>query len=129
MKRKNEKVPGFDEIIFENRNKEYGAYDLRKSYNRTTSISILSGVAIVAIIMTAFSLADSKDIPQQDKPIVIIQMSDIIKPDPVKPAENPQLLSFLQPEERREVLGIDHDLRDCIGEPPLPGGVAFYLVE
>jgi hypothetical protein len=29
MKRNEKKVPGFDEIIFRNRNKEYGAYDLR----------------------------------------------------------------------------------------------------
>ena len=29
------KAPAFDDIVFENRNKEYGAYKLRKKYNRT----------------------------------------------------------------------------------------------
>lgn len=28
------KIPDFDDIIFERRNKEYGAYFLRKRYNR-----------------------------------------------------------------------------------------------
>ena len=37
MKRIKKKVPGFDEIIFENRNKEYGAYDLRKRYKSVTT--------------------------------------------------------------------------------------------
>jgi protein TonB len=55
MKRKNEKVPGFDEIIFENRNKSYGAYDLRKRYKSTASISILSATAIAAVLFTALS--------------------------------------------------------------------------
>jgi hypothetical protein len=41
MKRKQEKVPGFDEIVFENRNKAYGAYDLRKRYKSTTCLSTL----------------------------------------------------------------------------------------
>jgi periplasmic protein TonB len=55
MKRKNEKVPEFDEIIFENRNKSYGAYDLRKRYKSTASISILSASAIAAVLFTALS--------------------------------------------------------------------------
>ncbi len=58
MKRKNEKVPGFDEIIFENRNMEYGAYDLRKRYDSATSISILSGVAFCVLLLAAFSILE-----------------------------------------------------------------------
>ena len=51
MKRKNERVPGFDEIIFENRNKEYGAYDLRKRYDATECISILGGVFLFSALV------------------------------------------------------------------------------
>ena len=60
MKRKNEKVPGFDEIIFENRNMDYGAYDLRKRYDSATSISILGGVAFAVLLIAAFSLSTEK---------------------------------------------------------------------
>lgn len=53
MKRNTKKVPQFDEIIFENRNKSYGAFDLRKRYKSTASLSILGGVSIVTIVVLA----------------------------------------------------------------------------
>ena len=34
------RIPGLIDIIFENRNKEYGAYDLRKKYHRTLLIAL-----------------------------------------------------------------------------------------
>lgn len=43
------KDPDFDDIIFERRNKEYGAYLLRKKYNRTVIISLLIGIVIIAV--------------------------------------------------------------------------------
>lgn len=52
MKTKKEKVPEFDEIIFENRNREYGAYDLRKRYSSVTGFSILLAVAICVTFVT-----------------------------------------------------------------------------
>lgn len=52
MKTKEEKVPEFDEIIFENRNREYGAYDLRKRSSSVTSFSILLAVAICVTFVT-----------------------------------------------------------------------------
>jgi protein TonB len=41
-------VPPFDDIVFEVRNKEYGAYRLRKKYNRNVLIATLIGVIIIA---------------------------------------------------------------------------------
>ena len=46
MKSKKEKVPEFDDIIFENRNRTYGAYNLRKQYKSTTSLSVIGGAAL-----------------------------------------------------------------------------------
>lgn len=55
MKR-NEKIdPEFDEIIFRNRNKNYGAYDLRKRYKSVISLSVLFGIAFCVIIFTTLS--------------------------------------------------------------------------
>lgn len=85
MKRKNEKVPGFDEIIFENRNMEYGAYDLRKHYDSATSISILGGVAFAVLVIAAFSMSTEKGKASEGGTIVIIETIDPIIPDPVKP--------------------------------------------
>jgi len=42
------KAPAFDDIVFELRNKEYGAYKLRKKYNRNVLISMLIGTIIIA---------------------------------------------------------------------------------
>lgn len=47
MAKVKEKAPGFDEILFENRNKEYGAYMLRKKYPRTVLISTIIGIVIL----------------------------------------------------------------------------------
>ena len=41
-------APAFDDIVFEDRNKEYGAYKLRKKYNRTVLISLVIGIIILA---------------------------------------------------------------------------------
>jgi protein TonB len=42
------RAPAFDDIVFESRNKEYGAYRLRKKYNRNVIIAMLIGVIIIA---------------------------------------------------------------------------------
>ena len=55
MKRSHERVPGFDEIIFENRNQSYGAYDLRKRYKLTASLSIFGAVSLSALSLILIS--------------------------------------------------------------------------
>lgn len=42
------KAPSFDDIVFELRNKEYGAYRLRKKYNRNVIIAIFAATIIFA---------------------------------------------------------------------------------
>ncbi len=51
MKKELEIVPGFNDIIFEIRNREYGAYVLRMTYNRNVTMSML-----IAIIISAASV-------------------------------------------------------------------------
>ncbi len=48
MAKDNLNVPAFDDIVFKARNKEYGAYKLRKKYNRTVTVALLIGVFIIA---------------------------------------------------------------------------------
>jgi periplasmic protein TonB len=40
-------VPPFDDIVFEVRNKEYGAYVLRRNYNRNVALSLLTAVILM----------------------------------------------------------------------------------
>lgn len=43
------KIPGLDDLAFEGRNKDYGAYEFRKKYPRYLLISLLSGTFIVLL--------------------------------------------------------------------------------
>ena len=47
----------FLDILFEGRNKEYGAYELRKSYNKRMVRSIIIMLAICLLIFLASILA------------------------------------------------------------------------
>lgn len=76
MKRKNEKVPEFDEIIFEKRNKQYGAYNLRKGYKSVTSLSILGGIAVSTILVTALSFTTPKETTHHTGIDISVHMTD-----------------------------------------------------
>jgi protein TonB len=93
MKRKNEKIPEFDEIIFENRNKTYGAYNLRKQYKSVTSLSVFGGIAISAILVFALSFTTVKTTATTGPKIVSIVMVDplipkVTPPPVIKPPES-----------------------------------------
>jgi protein TonB len=52
---KGERVPGLVELAFKGRNKEYGAYDLRRKYLRYLLVSLVTGLLILtATVMTPF---------------------------------------------------------------------------
>ena len=63
------KAPGFDEIVFEFRNKEYGAYVIRKKYNKYMTISLMIGIFVVCtalitpyyIAKTAFERGEARE--------------------------------------------------------------------
>jgi|WetSurMetagenome_2_1015567.scaffolds.fasta_scaffold02136_13 periplasmic protein TonB len=80
MKRNDNKVPEFDEIIFENRNKTYGAYDLRKRYKSATSLSLLGAVTISIVSVIALSTNPGEVIASTGQEGVIITVSDPIDP-------------------------------------------------
>jgi periplasmic protein TonB len=90
MKRNNAKVPEFDEIIFENRNKNYGAYKLRKNNKSVTSLSILGGIAVSAILITALSFKTKEGPVSKDHGDYILKFENnvgqiVVKPPIVKP--------------------------------------------
>jgi protein TonB len=87
MKRKPEKVPEFDEIIFENRNQKYGAYKLRKQYKSTTSLSILGGAAFATILLLSLSFTTETGTTASGPVTGVIEFTDPLLPDPVTPPE------------------------------------------
>lgn len=94
MKTKDEKkvVPSFDELVFENRNKEYGAFQIRKMYNSALTWSVLVSVFFLsASVVTPFVLVKNEPIkPVQPVDSIVYEVdSTIINmkfPDPNPPA-------------------------------------------
>jgi protein TonB len=113
MKSKNEKVPEFDDIIFENRNRTYGAYSLRKHYKSAASISVIGGMALFIIMVTAFSFSSQRGTATPGTKFVVIEMSDPLIPKVLppekKPPENPvSNVNNLKPEVTYDSTEITH---------------------
>lgn len=93
MKTKKTRVPQFDEIIFENRNKTYGAYDLRKRYKSTKSLSVLFAVTLAVSLVTALFLKSDDGIASggETQGIIVyvdpVKPPDFVEPEVVKPPE------------------------------------------
>jgi protein TonB len=77
------RVLTFDEIIFKTRNKEYGAYILRKKYFRTVIISLISGVSVLAAFVITPYLDSELLLKKEKRPErkVEIKMENLSLPD------------------------------------------------
>ena len=85
MKRKVKEVPGFDEIIFENRNKEYGAYMIRKKYLPAAFWSTLSAIALFSAVIIGLFVGSEKSAKGTDTDIrTIVAEFDKTITDPNK---------------------------------------------
>lgn len=80
----------FIDILFDGRNKSYGAYELRRSYSKRLAI------AIIAMLLACFLLAEIVYLKNQDTRAIVSSNSDIvtlvdIPDDPiVKPLPRPE---------------------------------------
>lgn len=83
-----------DDMIFEHRNKAYGAYVFRKNYKNVLTKSLVIGCSIILFLsMAAFSYL-SKNGNNVEKPIYtvvdIIQLKElVVKPELIKPKDKP----------------------------------------
>lgn len=90
------------DIIFEGRNKEYGAYELRKTYNKRLVFSMIAMVALVALLFIGYLVSSSMEDNDVKKEIVVqdVQLEDIKEqekneppppPPPPKPPDPPKI--------------------------------------
>jgi periplasmic protein TonB len=87
----------FEDLVFENRNKEYGAYVLRKKYIRTLTISTVTGIVILVLSVCIPYYYSKRQTRQNTRVVreVIAEMStelldQEVPPPPVIPPEPPQ---------------------------------------
>lgn len=76
------KAPAFDDIVFENRNREYGAYKLRKKYSRNVVIALVLGIIIMgtAIITPYLNAKAAEKKEQRTERQVEIKMENLDQP-------------------------------------------------
>ena len=84
-------APAFDDIVFEIRNKEYGAYSLRKKYSKNVLISLLIGILILGTaVITPFINAKSVENKKRAERTVVMNMEKLDTPvDQVAPPPPP----------------------------------------
>ncbi len=118
-------IPNFDEIVFRTRNKEYGAYVLRRNYNRNLIIALLIGVIIIGIsVITPYLSAKASDIrSKHDERQVEIVMENLdqptekVAPPPTLPPPvdvvqqqkyvPPQVVDSIKPEDVKQLMTAD----------------------
>ena len=116
------------DLIFEDRNKEYGAYDLRKTYNKRIlkALIITASIALLALLGSLLAKAfkgNKKDVVQHEITLQEIKeeekKEDLPPPPPPKPPPPPvvEMAKFTPPkivkdEEVKEVIQENKELED-----------------
>lgn len=80
------------DIVFENRNKEYGAYALRQGYNKRLLVALGAGMSVIAlfIFITMNGKNESTAIVKNDKPVMVIK-EYVLPPEKPKEPEKPKV--------------------------------------
>lgn len=126
---KREVVPSFDDLVFEKRNKEYGAYTLRRKYNKSLLFSMLIGILFIsATVITPFVIyeptpvakpvpIDSVAVEFTDLNLIVNQKIEqpkpIIEKAPVLDYSKPEVVENVSIEDAKKFLTRD-DLNDNI---------------
>jgi len=88
------------DLVFEGRNKEYGAYELRKQYNRRLTIALSStALGLLLIFLTSFLISAVNDKSKGQVQVQELKLEDIVQeeknepppPPPPKPPEPPKV--------------------------------------
>ena len=85
------KNASWDDMVFENQNKEYGAYVLRKLVNKNTLKGFLYTMSGFLVLMLLLKLNIFSNIGKNEK-VVDLEMTDVIleeTPPPVEAAPPP----------------------------------------
>lgn len=119
------RIPNFDEIVFEIRNKEYGAYLLRKKYNSTLMIAMGIGIiilatAIIAPYLNAKAIGSKESRAERQVEIKLENLdapTEKVAPPPTLPPPvdvvqqqkyvPPQVVDSIKPDEMKQLMTAD----------------------
>ena len=82
------------DILFEGKNKAYGAYDLRKTYNKRITTALISTVALILILLIGTALANKLNPTDVVKEMVVNEsvLQQILPDEPPPPPPPPPKL-------------------------------------
>ena len=93
-----------DEIVFQNRNREYGAYDLRKVYKNYLTKSVLIGTTLfVLAIVVPFTYAKIKEANKVEEKQVSVNLEEIYDQPKEEQQEEKQEAAPPPPPKQEEV--------------------------
>jgi protein TonB len=116
------KISDFDDLVFEHRNRDYGAYQLRKRYNRTilTGTIVASLFAIIAVMIPFLARPSSEKIISGGNGYVQVRMENLqpppeeiyVPPAPPPPdaSKMPEKVEYVAPVVVDTVISIDQTL-------------------
>jgi protein TonB len=127
-------IPSFDDIVFENRNKLYGAYTLRKKYNRNVIFALIIAVLMLgtAVVTPYFNAKAAEKKSKRAERQVEIKMENldqpaetvVLPPPPPPPPQDvvqqaryipPVVVDSVKPEETVQLMTADQaqvEIRD-----------------
>lgn len=90
----------FLDILFEGKNKMYGAYDLRKSYNQRISKALFSTMMIMLLLVIGFIISKkfekTKEIITTYSPVNVLKKIETEKPKPLPKLPTPVHVATVQ---------------------------------
>jgi periplasmic protein TonB len=119
-------VESLEEIIFKDRNKQYGAYSLRKNYHRHIVISLFVAVLFIGSALT-YPLMMTRDQKQQQKNDSVFVISEPFSkpiqdpvlpklPPPPEPVKVEKSLAFIAPRVTNEPIESEYGKQVLLAE-------------
>jgi len=117
------------EDIFDGRNKEYGAYELRKTDSQRTKVALSVTIAVVALALCGATLANSykKNERQQNGTpgIVLTEVEEIKQPEKLPEPEKP-IEEQVKTEKLTQIVIVD---KEDIDPPPSQDDLEFAIID
>lgn len=121
----------FLDLLFEDRNKDYGAYELRKTYGRRVRKALLITAGVALLAFTGTALASSLKPRETKKFLISDHTFEEIKPEEKKPEPLPPPEKMPEPQVRTEALATPEIVKDeeVVEPPPTQDELAIARID
>ena len=143
MKKEKQYVESLEELVYENRNKEYGSYQIRRKYRKYITISTIISLFLLGLIVAyplIKSYLDQENLKKKTQNNIEVDMKNIDTPPPPPPPPPPPTnevvnqTKFVVPEATKDSSKVTHvalviDVPVNTAPPPEPVAAQVAVVE